>query len=142
MDPQHLLRMALRANATLSTLSGVIFVIPARTLPALTGLPSSELISLGAGLLLFAGLLWWISTRSFSHRWVQAVVLLVVILDVLWVVGVVVQLITSPMFTVAGRWIFATLALLVATLAEVQGYALWRVHRQSKSSPASERTAS
>lgn len=141
MNPHRLLRMALRLNATLSTLSALVFMVPTRTVPALIGLPSSELITLGLGLLVFAAVLWWISTRPFTRRWVQAVVLLIVIIDVLWVVDVVVQLITSPLFTVAGHWIFASLALLVASLAEVQGYALWRVYRLPSSSPAPEHAA-
>lgn len=134
--PRRLLRLALRLNATLSTLSALAFVLPTRTLPALIGLPSSELITLGMGLLLFAAVLWGLATRPMERRWVQVAVFFVVVLDVLWVVDVVIQLFTSPAFTVAGRWIFGGLALLVAALAELQGYALWRVYAQSEPAPA------
>lgn len=130
----RLLQIALRLNATLSTVSALVFVVPTRTVPALIGLPSSALINLGLGLLVFAAVLWWLATRPLERRWVQAVVLLVVVLDVLWVVDVVVQLFTSPAFTTTGRWIFGGLAVLVAALAEMQGYALWRVYAHSKPS--------
>lgn len=134
--PRRLLRLALRLNATLSTLSALAFILPTRALPALIGLPSSELINLGVGLLVFATVLWGLATRPMERRWVQIAVLFVVMLDVLWVVDVVVQLFTSPAFTVAGRWIFGGLAFLVVALAELQGYALWRVYAQAKPSPA------
>ena len=134
MPSDRILRLALRANATVSTITGILFVIPTRIAPALTGLPSSELISLGASLLGFAALLWWISFRNFEESWVQFVIAGIVAADLFWVIDTVLQLIHSPLYTGMGRWIFGGLAVIVAMLAEAQAYGLWRVYRNPVSS--------
>lgn len=129
--PERLLRHFLRTNAIFSGVCALVFAVPTRTLPALTGRPSSELITLGLSLLVFAVFVGWLSSRpSFTRRWTKRLVALVVALDVLWVIQTFVQIAGLVSFTPTGRWLFGGLALVVLALAEGQGYALWKLHRR------------
>lgn len=132
--PERVLRHLLRANALFSGVCALVFAVPTRTLPALTGRPSSELINLGLGLLAFALLVGWLSSRqSLAYRWTQGLAALVVGLDVLWAVRTFVQVAGGGSFTPTGRWLFAALALVVLGLAGGQAYALWALHRRTPS---------
>lgn len=138
-NPERSLRRFLRANALFSGVTAVSFALPSRTLPALIGRPSSELITLGLALFGFALFVGWLSFRqSLARTWTRRLVALVVVLDFLWVVQTVVQVSGLASYTVAGRWLFGGLALVVLGLAAGQGYSLWHLHAQaSPSTPSS-----
>lgn len=128
-NPETTLRRFLRANALFSSACALAFAVPSRTLPALTGRPSSELINLGLMLLGFAAFVGWLSfRRSLATPWSKRLVAGVVVLDVLWVAQTVVQISGLVSYTVAGRWLFGGLALVVLVLATGQGYSLWHLH--------------
>jgi len=85
-DSQRLLRNALRANGAFSALSGLVFLLDAGGASAAAGLPGGALRGLGAGLLGFAGLLAFVSSRP---RIPLATAMAVVWADLLWVGGTV-----------------------------------------------------
>jgi len=63
-DPQRLLRNSLRGNAAFSTLSGLTFAVGASTLAPPIGLADPRiLMSIGVGLLGFAGYLAFVASR-------------------------------------------------------------------------------
>lgn len=141
-NSDRLLRRFLRANMLFSGLCGLVFATPTRTLPALTGRPSSELINLGLSLLAFAVFVGWLSfRRPLERRWTKGLVALIVGLDVLWVIQTAVHIAGLASYTRVGRWLFAGLALVVLGLAAGQGYALRRLHHRSSTTVKAEESA-
>ena len=138
-NPTRRLGQLLRANAAFSGLCGLLFSIPTQMLPAFTGRTSIELVVLGVGLLGFAFFLGWLSVRpNLASRGPKRLVTLVVALDLLWALLTLVQVAGLLSYTTAGRWLFGGLAVVVLVLADAQGYALWRVHREADASPTIE----
>jgi len=85
-DPTLGLRLALRANALFSGTCAAIFVLDAGALAGAIGVPAPLLVTLGAGLLAFAGALVWTSLRSDVGRLIQEARLHCAA-DLAWVVG-------------------------------------------------------
>lgn len=85
-DPTLGLRLALRANALFSGTCGAIFVLEAGALAQMIGAPAALLVTLGVGLLGFAGALVWTSLHSDASRLILEARLYCAA-DLAWVVG-------------------------------------------------------
>jgi hypothetical protein len=124
-DSQAVLRTALRANGGFSAGSGSTMILASGTLGELLGVePSGILVFIGANLLVFAAALLYVAGRQPVPRplaWTA------VVLDVLWVGGSILLLLTdlAPL-TAAGRWTVALLAFVVAGFAGAQWIGLRR----------------
>lgn len=122
---EALLRRALRANGVFSGLSGLLFMLAAAPIASFIGLPWSwPLFVTGVGLLGYAIALFRVSGRTEIDR--RAVVVFIS-MDVAWVVGSGVLLVTPWIpFTLAGKWAIAIVADMVALFAVIQFYGLRR----------------
>jgi hypothetical protein len=121
----NLLRYALRADALFSAATGIISLAAAQPLATLIGIePPLVFYGLGIVLLLYAAFL-FLKTR---HEQIDRRFAIVIIaLNAIWVLDSVVVLVTGWLpLTSAGMWIIAILALVVATLAELQFFGLRR----------------
>lgn len=120
-----LLRKALRWNAVLSALGGLVALAGSDILSDSMGVPVLVLAVVGLGLLPWAALLWVWSRREPlrpSEAWVA------VTGDGLWVLASVVVLIVRPgSITETGWWLVAVMAVAVADFAVIQAVALRRV---------------
>ncbi len=119
---------AMRTNGIFSAASGVAFLVGANAFTTLTGIESSLVFIILAGILLFyAASLFWVTSRpSMDHR----LGYVAVILDTGWVVGSVAILLSGwPELTVAGKWMVGLLAEVVAFFAIWQGYALYKLNK-------------
>ncbi len=120
-----LLKKGLRGNAVFSALSGTIALIAAPALASFTGLTAPIIFYiLGVVLLVYAADLWWVSSKEpIDQRFAWAAI----ILDVLWILGSTLILITGWLsLTVAGRWTIFFLAEIVAIFAIIQYIGLRR----------------
>jgi hypothetical protein len=121
----NLWRRVLRGNGLFSGISGLVLLVGAQPVAAFLGLEwPVALMSLGVTLLAFAAVLFWITAQeSVARPFVQFVFLL----DVAWVVGSAAILLAGWLpLTVAGKWVVALLAEVVAIFAALEGYVLWQ----------------
>ncbi len=122
---EQLLRKALRWNAVFSAFGGLVALMASDMLSGPLGVPTLVLAAIGAGLLLWAGLVWtWARRDPVRHpeAWT------VVAGDVLWVLASVAVLILRPgSLTEAGWWMVAVLAVAVADFAVIQTVALRKI---------------
>ena len=132
-NPGRLLRLALRANATFSTLSGLVFLLASSWIAGFLGLlRPGQIIQLGAQLGLFAAWLFWLSFRPKISRWQ---VWVIIVLDILWVIGsFLIVLAPPPQLTVGGWWVIAGVADIIGLFALLQFLGLRRQQRVSMSS--------
>jgi hypothetical protein len=114
-----LLRNALLGNSLFSGGSGLLSLVFSSLLSPLLGLTSPViLVILGIGLMLYAVILFRISRATQVSR---NGVRLAVVLDVAWVLGSVVLLLSNWLpFTDAGQWIIVIIADVVAVFAVLQ----------------------
>lgn len=124
-DPSRLLRLALRANGVFSLLSGGFMLVAdglvAAILGAYTALPAIHFV--GANLVLFAGLLFWLASRDEIPRsWALAVVAA----DALWCLASWIAMSTG-LVTGQGWWVVGTLAEIVFVFAVIQYIGLRRL---------------
>ena len=123
MHDSQLLRLALRGNAAFSTLSGLGFLAASPAIAAFLGdIPSSEIASIGASLLVFAAFLVWLSLRP---QIPPALVLGVIAGDLAWVVGTVLALFAG-VFTPSGAIAAIGVANVVLAFAVLQWVGLRR----------------
>ena len=125
MDRQRsetLLRRALLANAGFSTLSASICLAMPAAVGNFMGVASREISSLGLELAAFAIGIMVLLTRDITRGWARNVVAGIIALDVLWVVGSAVLLMSPNPLTTAGQWTVGVVALAVADFAYFQ----WR----------------
>ncbi len=117
-----ILRRALTANAVFSGICGLLCVTASASIAGVTGIARAEVFSLGINLEVFCALLIVLATRKdFSRRWVRALLMAVIAMDVLWVVGSAALLLApAAPLTAAGRWIVFAVALVVADVAYFQ----------------------
>lgn len=121
------LRRALQADTLLSGLSGLIALIDAPLIANLLGFSSTaatrNVMLLGIGMLAWAALAFWVSTRPQHSR---GLVFTIIEGNLLWVVGSILLLVTGwlPLST-SGKWTVAIVADLVGLLAILQ-YVGWR----------------
>jgi hypothetical protein len=81
--PGAMLRTVLKLDALLSAVAGVVTVLGAAELAALTGLPVQLLVLAGLALLPFAGYVLWVASRA---QVPAAAVWAVIAVNVLWAV--------------------------------------------------------
>ena len=118
-----LLRLALRGNATFSTLSGLSFLVASGAIAAFLGdVPAAEVTSVGASLLLFAIALVWLASRSEIP---PALVTAVIVADLAWVLGTVV-VVFAGVFTRGGAVAAVMVANVVLAFAVLQWVGLRR----------------
>lgn len=124
MNPDaSLLRLALRGNATFSTLSGATFLLASGAIAAFLGdIPAAEVASVGGSLLCFAVALVWLSTRpAIPAGFVTAVIAA----DLAWVVGTV-FVVFAGVFTRGGAIAAVLVANVVLAFAVLQWLGLRR----------------
>lgn len=126
--PDRLLRYALRANASFSIVSGLVFLVAAPPLAAWMGVPSPVyLVVIGIGVLLFAVDLLTNAARTELHL---PRTLVVIIMDIAWVVGSAVLLWGIDVgLTDGGRWLVLGIADVVACFAIAQTIGYRRIRR-------------
>jgi len=124
-DRSSLLRQALRSNGLFSALSGLVFLFGARPLAAFMGLPwPAVLMVVGLVTIIYAGLLFWMTTQPSVNRNFAR---MTVVLDASWVIASIAILLAGwPPLSVAGKWIIALLAEVVAVFAILQAAGLRR----------------
>lgn len=125
-NESNILRNALRANASFSFFSGLILLLGAQPAAQFMGIQEPLVLRfMGIVLVLFAVDLIWIASKDpIDRRLAWAVTLL----DVAWVLGSVVILITDLVpLTVAGRWAVALVAEVVAVFAVLEFIGLRRL---------------
>ena len=126
-DSSRSLRLALRANAAFSTLSGLALAVGAPVLGPWLGIPPPTLAVVGLGLLPFAWLLFRNAARTPIS---QPEARLAVGADVAWVVGSAALLAFDPLgLSPAGRVVVVVVALCVADFALLQALGLGRLGR-------------
>ncbi len=124
----NLLRHAMRGNAVFSAVTGVIALLFSGALSNLTGIqPAWMFVALGIGLLLYAADLAWVTSRP---RLDPRFGWMAVILDLIWVVGSVILLLTDALaMTTAGNWLVAIIADIVLVFAVVQWLGIRRLRQ-------------
>jgi hypothetical protein len=116
------LRVALLANAVFSTLSGLLILFAEPRVLGWLGLQSLSIWPIGAGLLLFAAYLFWMSRSS---RIPPDQVKSVILGDWAWVAGTaVLLLIKAGLFSGFGIFLLVDVAAIVALFAYLQGRGL------------------
>jgi len=125
-DKSNFLRRVLQANTATSTLMGILFIGLSGTVASFLGLASPAIIVvLGIGLLVFAAGVYWASTQNPTHR---QHVLIIFLLDVAWVVGSTIILLTNVIpLTTEGKWAVLFAADAVAVFAALEYYGLRRL---------------
>lgn len=127
-ERQQLLRTALLANASFSTISGLALVFAGREIVRLLGLPESvSLAPLGISLLVFAAVLVLFARKKsirLSNAWIA------VVMDAAWVIGSYPLLFVAP-FSTSGKWIVGIVAEVVMVFALLQWLGIRRIKRAS-----------
>jgi hypothetical protein len=114
---QTLLRRALQANATFSTISGIAFALGAKPIAHAIGLePWPIMLAIGVGLLIFAAGLFRNASRENINR-IEAV--LTVAGDFAWVIGSGIVILLGILNT-SGNWATAIIADIVLLFAILQ----------------------
>jgi|HubBroStandDraft_6_1064221.scaffolds.fasta_scaffold159337_1 hypothetical protein len=125
-ERQQLLKMALLANASFSTISGLVLVFAQRGVGRLLGLPETiNLIGLGISLLVFAAIL-MIFARKKPIKLLDAWV--AVILDAVWVIGSY-PLLFMVSFSTSGKWVVGIVAEVVMVFALMQWLGIRRIRK-------------
>ena len=125
-ERQQLLRRALLANASFSTISGLVLVFAQRWVVRLLGLPETiNLITLGISLLVFATILVLFARKNpikLLDAWIA------VILDAAWVIGSYPLLFVVP-FSTSGKWVVGIVAEVVMVFALMQWLGIRRIRK-------------
>jgi hypothetical protein len=127
-ERQQLLRRALLANASFSTISGLVLVFAQRWVVRLLGLPETiNLIALGISLLVFAAVLVLFARKKpikLLDAWIA------VILDAVWVIGSYPLLFVVP-FSTSGKWVVGIVAEVVMAFGLMQWLGIRRIRKGS-----------
>jgi hypothetical protein len=125
-ERQQLLRRALLANASFSTISGLVLVFAQRGVVRLLGIPETiNLIALGISLLVFAAILVFFARKKplkLLDAWIA------VILDASWVLGSYPLLFVVP-FSTSGKWVVGIVAEVVMVFALMQWLGIRRIRK-------------
>ncbi len=125
--PTQFLGRALMANAMFSSSSGIYFLMASPQVAAFLGfIGPSQVVTLGAQLLVFAVWLFWLARRDVFPRWQ---VMLVIAFDALWVGGSVVLLASPGEIATSAMWAVAIAADIVAVFGVTQAIGLRRALR-------------
>ena len=115
MQPSTLQR-TLTANAVFSGITGIVMVGAAAPLAEWLGIPAWLSVTLGAGLVAFAGVVFHVSRHPAPRRVVS-----VIAADVAWIVGAAVVIAGVPeAMSPAGVWTLVLVTLAVADFAIFQ----------------------
>lgn len=122
-----LLRRVLKGNAAFSALSGLLCLFVSKPIANLLGFSDPAvmgyILALGIGLIFWAMLAFWVSTRPTLSR---GAVFTIIEGDLLWVAASIVLLMSGWLsFSTAGYWVVAIVADVVALFAILQ-YVGWR----------------
>jgi len=124
------LRRVLQANGLFCAVSGLLAIVAAGPLATFLGL-AEPLILVVTGIILVPyglALFWIVSSRD---SLLGQVAVVAIVLDIAWVLGSIVLLLTNWVpFTTGGKWAVAIVALIVADFAGTQIYALNRVRQE------------
>jgi hypothetical protein len=127
-ERQQLLRRALLANASFSTISGLVLVFAQRWVVRLLGLPETiNLITLGISLLVFAAILVLFARKNpikLSDAWIA------VILDAAWVIASY-PLLFVVSFSTSGKWVVGVVAEVVTAFALMQWLGIRRIRKRN-----------
>jgi hypothetical protein len=127
-ERQQLLRMALVANASFSTISGLVLVLARQRVVRLLGLPETiNLAPLGVSLLVFAAILVLFARKKpikLLNAWIA------VFLDAAWVIGSYPLLFIVP-FSTGGKWVVGIVAEVVMLFALLQWLGIRRIRKGS-----------
>jgi hypothetical protein len=125
-ERQQLLRRALLANSSFSTISGLVLVFAQRWVVRHLGLPETiNLIALGISLLVFAAILVLFARKKpikLLDAWIA------VILDSVWVIGSYPLLFMVP-FSTSGKWVVGIVAEVVMVFALMQWLGIRRIRK-------------
>jgi hypothetical protein len=125
-ERQQLLRKALLANASFSTISGLVLIFAERWVVRLLGLPETiNLITLGISLLVFAAILVLFARKNpikLLDAWIA------VILDAAWVIGSYPLLVVVP-FSTSGKWVVGIVAEVIMLFALMQWLGIRRIRK-------------
>jgi hypothetical protein len=123
---QQLLRKALLANASFSTLSGLVLIFAERWVVRLLGLPETiNLITLGISLLVFAAILVLFARKTpikLLDAWIA------VLLDAAWVIGSY-PLLFVVRFSSSGKWVVGIVAEVIMVFALLQWLGIRRIRK-------------
>jgi hypothetical protein len=123
---QQLLRQALLANASFSTLSGLVLIFAERWVVRLLGLPETiNLITLGISLLVFAAILVLFARKTpikLLDAWIA------VLLDAAWVIGSY-PLLFVVRFSTGGKWVVGIVAEVIMVFALLQWLGIRRIRK-------------
>jgi hypothetical protein len=120
------LRKALLANASFSTISGLVLIFAERWVVRLLGLSETiNLITLGISLLVFAAIL-VLSARKNPIKLLDAWI--AVILDTAWVIGSYPLLFVVP-FSTSGKWVVGIVAEVIMVFALMQWLGIRRIRK-------------
>ena len=118
VQPDTLLRSALRANAAFSGISGITALAAAGALTTALGIRDAAVLPVqGVSLVFFSGVLLWLATRNAIK---PAFALAVVVMDLLWIVTTAVPLLLSGWLTATGTQVVIVLAGIVLSFAALQ----------------------
>lgn len=122
--PSALLRRALLADATLSSVAGIVLVLAAKPLGELFELPLTMLQIAGMIFIPFGALAGWLGTRP---RVLRSLVFVVIVLNTLWALDSVLLVLTRWVETTPiGEFFVIGQALVVAAIAEMEFIGLRR----------------
>ena len=125
-ERQQLLRRALLANASFSTISGLVLIFAERWVVGLLGLSETiNLITLGISLLVFAAILVLFARKNpikLLDAWIA------VILDAAWVIGSYPLLFVVP-FSTSGKWVVGIVAEVIMVFALMQWLGIRRIRK-------------
>jgi len=125
-ERQQLLRKALLANASFSTISGLVLIFAERWVVRLLGLSETiNLITLGISLLGFAAILVLFARKNpikLLDAWIA------VILDAAWVIGSY-PLLFVVRFSTSGKWVVGIVAEVIMVFALMQWLGIRRIRK-------------
>jgi hypothetical protein len=122
-NTSNLLRRVLQTNSATSTLMGILFILLSGTVASFLGLDAPAVILiLGISLVLFAAGVYWVSAQNPMR---PQHVLAIFLLDVAWVIGSAIILLTNVIpLTTEGKWAVLIAADAVAVFAALEYYGL------------------
>ena len=125
-ERQQLLRRALLANASFSSISALSLVFAGNEIVRLLGLPDTvSLVPLGISLLVFAVMLVLFARKKpikLLDAWIA------VVMDAAWVIGNYLLLFVEP-FSTGGKWIVGIVAEVVMVFALPQWLGIRRIRK-------------
>lgn len=124
MNNDRMLRMALRENAAISGVSGLVLLLGAAWLDGWLGIDWWLLATVGVGLLVYAVDLAWVAR---DDRLLVPGARMAIAADVAWVLGAVALIAFTAVLTRRGEIALAVVSLVVAGLAAAQWVGLRRM---------------